>query len=206
MPPPVYSHPLPDFDDPSFNLQNYLAATIDGVDKSNEGCAAMQLGDFEAAIELHKEALAFKLRFHSPASIQAAISYNGMGEAMLRAGKLDEADEAFHKALPIREGGGPVLDAAVTRDNIGQLREAQGRFDDARDIRIRGHGRQMVCGHYNCPHSKTFVRDDLAACSSCKSVFYCSKECQKHDWVKRHKPLCQARQAAQQSGNQNAQQ
>lgn len=125
-----------------------MAATIGGVDYSNEACAAMKAGRFEESIALHQKALEHKLRFHPEASIQAAISYNGMGEAMLRAGKLQEADEAFHKALPVREGDGPVLDAAVTRDNIGQLREAQGRFAEAREIRIRGSGQQMVCGYY----------------------------------------------------------
>ncbi|KAI2776624.1 hypothetical protein F4815DRAFT_483717 [Daldinia loculata] len=202
--PPAYYHPPPDPTDPAFNLEAYMAATIGGVDYSNEACAAMKAGRFEESIALHQKALEHKLRFHPEASIQAAISYNGMGEAMLRAGKLQEADEAFHKALPVREGAGPVLDAAVTRDNIGQLREAQGRFAEAREIRIRGSGQQMVCGYYYCPNSRTFAQRELKACGACQSVFYCSKECQKQDWTKRHKPLCQARQAEGQSSNQGA--
>ncbi|KAI0103391.1 hypothetical protein F4814DRAFT_95990 [Daldinia grandis] len=192
-----FFHPAPNPHDPTFNLDNWMAATIDGVDTSNKACAAMLEGRFEQSIALHQKALELKLRFHPAGSIQAAISYNGMGEAMLRAGKLQEADEAFRKALPVREAGGPVLDAAVTRDNIGQLREAQGRYAEAREIRIRGSGEQMVCGHYNCPHSRTFAQKDLKACASCQSVFYCSKECQRQDWTKRHKPLCQAHQEEQ---------
>ncbi|KAF3057263.1 hypothetical protein GL218_06087 [Daldinia childiae] len=201
---PTYYHPPPDPTDPSFDREAWMVATIDGVNYSNQACAAMKEGRFEESIELHKKALACKLRFHPPDSIQAAISYNGMGEAMLRTGKLQEADEAFHKALPIREAGGPVLDAAVTRDNIGQLREMQGRFAEAREIRIRGSGEHMVCGYYYCPHSETVPQKNLKACASCQSVFYCTRECQKQDWNKRHKPLCQGRQAEGEPSNQEA--
>ncbi|KAI1657757.1 hypothetical protein F4813DRAFT_359471 [Daldinia decipiens] len=199
-----YFHPPPDPTDPTLNLRAWQDATFHGVDYSNNACTAMKEGRFEESVELHKKALESKLRFHPADSIQAAISYNGMGEGLLRAGRLEEADEAFQKALRVREGGGPVLDAAVTRDNIGQLREAQGRFAEAREIRIRGSGEQMVCGFYYCPHSRTFTQKDLKACGACQSVFYCSKECQKQDWTKRHKPLCQARQAEGQSSNQGA--
>lgn len=44
----------------------------------------------------------------------------------------------------------------------------------------------------------------LQACGACKSVFYCTKECQKQDWSKRHKPLCKAHCAKAQTGNQPA--
>jgi len=43
--------------------------------------------------------------------------------------------------------------------------------------------------------------DQLKACGACKSVFYCSAQCQKADWKARHKPLCKAFTDAQSGGN-----
>lgn len=34
--------------------------------------------------------------------------------------------------------------------------------------------------------------DKAQGCGACKAVFYCSRACQKQDWVSRHKPLCKA--------------
>ncbi|KAI0149992.1 hypothetical protein F4776DRAFT_604111 [Hypoxylon sp. NC0597] len=110
----------------------------------------MRAGRFDEAISLHREALALKLRAYPEFSIQAGISYNGLGEALFRAGRLDEADECFQKALAVREAKGPAQDVAATRDNIGALREAQGRLDDAREIRLKGaEKKQMLCGNYD---------------------------------------------------------
>lgn len=39
----------------------------------------------------------------------------------------------------------------------------------------------------------------LKACGACRSVFYCSPECQKRDWTNRHKPLCKKYMASKQS-------
>ncbi|TRX89626.1 hypothetical protein FHL15_009535 [Xylaria flabelliformis] len=51
-------------------------------------------------------------------------------------------------ALMVRERDGPDLDAAATRENIGALREAQGRFEDARDVRLRGAEKgHMLCSN-----------------------------------------------------------
>lgn len=46
-------------------------------------------------------------------------------------------------------------------------------------------------------------RPQLKACGACRSVFYCSRECQKMDWTKRHKPLCKQYMASMAS-NQSA--
>jgi len=49
------------------------------------------------------------------------------------------------------------------------------------------HGADESCGKFLCKAPKNRMK--LMACSLCKTVQYCSKECQKMDW-KRHKALC----------------
>ena len=133
-----------------------VAANTVAVEKNNRANAAKQAGLLDEAITLHREALALKVRAFSEASVQAGISFNGLGEAYLKAGKLPEAEEALLKALKVREetaygglGMGPDLDAAATRDNLAGLREAQGNFEDARAIRLKGAAKhQILCGNY----------------------------------------------------------
>ncbi|KAI0862707.1 hypothetical protein F4860DRAFT_512676 [Xylaria cubensis] len=90
----------------------------------------MQMGRFEDSISLQHEALELKLLAYPESFIQVAITYNGLGEGFLRAGRLDEADEVLQKALVVQERDGPDLDAAATRENIDPFREAQGRFEE----------------------------------------------------------------------------
>ncbi|KAI1460985.1 hypothetical protein F4805DRAFT_416204 [Annulohypoxylon moriforme] len=127
-----------------------IRANTEAITLSNEATAACQAGQYDEAIRLHQQALALKLRAYPETSIQAAISLNGLGESLLEAGRLEEADEALSKALAVRERDGPSIDAAATRDNIGALREAQGRFADAREVRLRGQQTgQIMCGNYH---------------------------------------------------------
>ncbi|KAI1448552.1 hypothetical protein F5Y02DRAFT_430505 [Annulohypoxylon stygium] len=169
---------------------------MDAIDLSNEASAAFDAGCIDEAISLHQQSLALKLRSHPELCIQTGITWNGLGGALLRAGRLEEAEESLSKALLIREEKeGPLRDVADTRDMMGQLREAQGRFEEAREVRLRGAPKNnIMCGNYDMilPLAK------LSACSACKSVFYCSKTCQKNDWTTRHKTLCKAHMAASQ--------
>lgn len=133
---------------PNANKAAFVAANTEAVDLSNAASRAMREERFDESISLHQQALALKLRAYPETSIQAAISLNGLGEALLRGNRLQEADEAFEKAIAVRESGGPRIDAAVTRDNIGALREAQQRFPEAREVRLRGQGsNEIMCGN-----------------------------------------------------------
>lgn len=126
-----------------------VRANTIAISRSNAASSANEAGRYDEAIRLHQEALDLKLQAYPDTSVQAGISYNGLGEALLGAGRLQEADEAFAKALTTRERDGPAVDAAATRDNIGALREAQGRFAEAKEVRLRGKGKnEIMCGNY----------------------------------------------------------
>ncbi|KAI0596312.1 hypothetical protein F4775DRAFT_594363 [Biscogniauxia sp. FL1348] len=147
-----FTHLTPDMDEAM--LGNILDANMDAVSSNNDAYSAMRAGRLDEAIKLHKKALALKLRAYPESSTQVGVSLNGLGVALFRAGKLEEADNALEKALAIREQHGPALDAAATRENMAALREAQGRFDEAREMRLRGDKKgQMLCGNYDVvPH------------------------------------------------------
>ncbi|KAI1755491.1 hypothetical protein F4782DRAFT_488727 [Xylaria castorea] len=148
-----YNAITPDADNATAGM--LVGANTTAIFKSKDASRAMQMGRFEESISLHREALELKLRAYPESSIQAAITHNGLGEALLRAGRLDEADEVLQKALAVRERGGPDLDAAATRENIGALREAQGRFGEARDVRLRGaEAGHMLCSDEHCPKTE----------------------------------------------------
>ncbi|KAI0455327.1 hypothetical protein F5B21DRAFT_193756 [Xylaria acuta] len=182
----------PDMDDAT--AMALLRATTTAVSKSNAASQAMQLGRFEESISLHSQALEIKLRAYPESSIQVAITHNGLGEAYLRAGRLEEADEVLHEALVVRERDGPDLDAAATRENIGALREA-------RDVRLRGAEKgHMLCSNEHCPKIGMLPRNQLSTCAACQAPFYCGRGCQARGWRERHKPLCKAHTSKGASG------
>ncbi|KAJ7198767.1 hypothetical protein GGX14DRAFT_699938 [Mycena pura] len=174
--------------------------------KNNEALAAKKRGDSETAIRLNKEALAAKISVQGENSVGAALSYNALGETYIAAQRYDEAEEALRKSLHVRDnkefgglGEGPRQDAAATRDNLAQVFEAQGKMDQAREIRMKGAANgETMCGSYECvtPGGAMLSTSQLNGCSACHSVFYCGKTCQKRDW-KRHKPFCKKFVASQ---------
>ena len=44
--------------------------------------------------------------------------------------------------------------------------------------------------HYPKCNNRNITIDVLKSCKECHTTRYCSKRCQKKDWVKRHKQLC----------------
>jgi len=47
-------------------------------------------------------------------------------------------------------GLGPRVDAAITRDNMAQVYEGQGRWDEAKEMRMIGNAtNQISCGNPN---------------------------------------------------------
>lgn len=161
---------------------------LDAVILSRETVFRTEAGDDEDAEQRHRQALELKIANFGADSVNTAISYNALGEALLRKGKVAEAEEVLQKAVVIREGKGPVFDAAVSRENLACVYEARGRWDEARELRTRNK-ETMVCSHYQCPGT-TFSMEELKKCSSCKATYYCSTKCQKADWKARHKRFC----------------
>lgn len=138
------------------HLAAMMRANTLGIDKNNEGNLAREAGQLDRALQLHLEALDLKIRAFSENSVQAALSFNTLGETYLKIGTLDKAEEVIKKALLVTNerllGGaeqGTRLDAAVQRDNLARVLEAKGRMDEAREVRMTGDAAgRVLCGSY----------------------------------------------------------
>ncbi|KAJ7581896.1 hypothetical protein C8J56DRAFT_958459 [Mycena floridula] len=58
------------------------------------------------------------------------------------------------------------------------------------DRRLYKLQRRPICGYRGCPNSRMVIVSSAKRCSGCLSEYYCSKECQKRDWI-RHQDKCQ---------------
>ena len=121
-----------------------------------------------------------------------ALTKNAFGDVLRRQGKLAEALTLLKEALVVRETHDrlngidiALSDSNITRDEIAKVHEAMGNC--AMALKVREPGKR-VCGNGDC---QIFNYTELNACSRCKCVFYCSKDCQRADWKNRHKKSCQ---------------
>jgi tetratricopeptide (TPR) repeat protein len=79
-------------------------------------------------------------RDFGPTSVEAAIAFNQLGVACKFAGRFDEAEAAYARALPIAEanvGSQPDLLATLLH-NLGGLAHSRGRYSAAEEQARRG--------------------------------------------------------------------
>ena len=171
---------------PSTNLPAYMAQ-MEAVGYNNEGQQLSRQRRYEEALVLFKKALALKLGAFGSHSIQAALSYNALGECYMNLKQYDLARENLLLALSYRETDGETLDTRVTRDNLGRLCEELGDREGARKHRKNG---KNYCAYLTCPSPKPKHKQTFKGCARCTSIFYCSVGCQRADW-KRHKQYCE---------------
>ena len=70
---------------------------------SNQALQADAAGNVAQSIQLHNQAAALKVQVCGEESVQAAVSFNGIGECYLKAGDLQRAEEHLLKALTVRD-------------------------------------------------------------------------------------------------------
>lgn len=141
-------------DTKAFHSGADMSDALAAIEKNNAANIAKEAGRYDEAVRLHIEAVRLKVRLYGAQSVDAALSYNSLGEALLAAGKLDKAAEALEFALQVRDdvafggkGLGPRADAAASRDNMARVLEAKGDFPGAREIRLKGaDDGHTICG------------------------------------------------------------
>ena len=69
-----------------------------------------------------------------------------ISDVYVKAGRLDDAEEAMRKACEMQENG-TVDEGALARAQYAALKEVQGRMEEAKEIRLRGAQGRMVCAN-----------------------------------------------------------
>lgn len=128
------------------------------VKRNNAAAFRKRIGEYQDALRVYTETVEAivqdKVRLHGEHSIQAAISFNSLGRTYLVVGRLDDAADAFTKALVVRDdkafGGmelGPRKEAAASREYMARVLEARGGFSGARGLRLKGADKgHTMCG------------------------------------------------------------
>ena len=105
-------------------------------------------GRHDEAVLLYRELLEARLSVYKPNSAPVAGSYSCIASACISAGKLDEAEEAMQKTCAIYEETNDRDELALAYATVAELREAQDRMLDARELRLKGEDSgEMVCSY-----------------------------------------------------------
>ncbi|EMD42102.1 hypothetical protein CERSUDRAFT_79709, partial [Gelatoporia subvermispora B] len=157
---------------------------------TNEAYELAHTGRYADAERLHARSLQLKAGSVGLQHISVATSYNGLGEAQMNLGRLDEAEDNLRKAITFREAFNQVYETACSKESLAQVYEMRGDLAQAKEFRKQWGGKEiMVCSYSDCLRTKVIPFTGLRACSRCKSIYYCSPECQRGDW-QRHKRYC----------------
>lgn len=90
-------------------------------------------GDLAGSIATNEQAIVERIALSGVNHSETAILYNSLGIALMNANRLQEATEAYRKALAIHDalGSGDDLAALIMRANVGTLSLRVGRLADA---------------------------------------------------------------------------
>lgn len=106
------------------------------VELNNRAMALCHAGNHVAAERLHHQALGIKITAFGADSIQAALSFNALGQEQRHLGNLVDAEANLKEAVRIRNEIGSPFDGAVSRENLAQVYEEKGDLAAAKELRL----------------------------------------------------------------------
>lgn len=121
------------------------------------GSTYLAMGLYDKATRHLEQSVALHRIAFGENSEQIALAWNDLGELKRQLSDYDAADAAYSQALRIQRGSSSVP-AAQTLNNLGLLRQSQGRFEEAEDLQRRslamriavvGKDNQEVATSYN---------------------------------------------------------
>jgi serine/threonine protein kinase/Tfp pilus assembly protein PilF len=118
-----------------------LAGLQDEPDVAAELCTTIgnvytALGNYPAAEQMHRQALAARQKLSGNHDFDIAGSLANLGDALRLEGKLPEADDCYHSALAILKKlfGDNDPNVATAMNNLGRAFLAEGRLAEAEEI------------------------------------------------------------------------
>jgi eukaryotic-like serine/threonine-protein kinase len=106
-------------------------------------------GDLAGSIAINEQAIVERIALSGVNHSETAILYNSLGIALMNANRLQEATEAYQKALAIHDalGSGDDLAALIMHANVGTLSLRVGRLDDAeRELKHAFESQRALAG------------------------------------------------------------
>jgi len=109
---------------------------------------AMNAKNWDYAIALNTQMRENQLRVYRPDSAPIAGTYGSLAAILSEAGRLDEAEEAVEKALAMYAAVEDYNEMGLARETLAQIKELQGKFEEAREVRLRvKERREMSCAN-----------------------------------------------------------
>lgn len=106
-------------------------------------------GDLVGSIATNEQAIAERIALSGMNHSETAILYNSLGISLMNANRLQEATQAYQKALAIHDalGSGDDLAALIMRANVGTLAFRVGRLADAeRELKHAFESQRAMAG------------------------------------------------------------
>lgn len=115
---------------------------------TNEAYEQAHRGRYADAERLHARSLQLKAGSVGLQHVSVATSYNGLGEAQMNLGRLDEAEDNLRKAITFREAFNQVYETACSKESLAQVYEMRGDLAQAKEFRKQWGGKEiMVCSY-----------------------------------------------------------
>ncbi|MBC7771455.1 MAG: tetratricopeptide repeat protein, partial [Pyrinomonadaceae bacterium] len=125
-------------------------AGVEATIRRTLGSTYMAMGLYEKAAPHLEQALILFPRVFGERSMEAGEVWNDLGELKRQLGDYPAANIAYLRAMEIQRPFPPSISKAQTLNNLGLLRQAQGRFEEAVDLQQQALDiRITVSGHVN---------------------------------------------------------
>ncbi|KAG8809734.1 hypothetical protein FRB91_006593 [Serendipita sp. 411] len=169
-----------------------VVSGLDAFGLTNQAQSLARSGDLVGAERLHLQALDVKTKGFGYQTPQVATTLHSLAEVQIRLGKYAEAEQNLRSSVAIRSNSAiqhDQIEAAKSRELLAQILERSGNLAAAKNVRLAGQQEWIACGNSKCV-GQCFRIEQLSHCGQCRSVLYCSSDCQGRDWRSRHRFYC----------------